>query len=131
MRNLVIVCLSQGLANLYEKTEQTDFKADLPQVYQKLIQLYERWAVFLYFIQTSYLLFTIPPLCSFLIWVWIVIRASSCVYSSDKTKCYEAIQKLSDIYHAQKNYLQVCISLGSPTVCVVCVCTINRTPIGL
>ncbi|XP_067087344.1 superkiller complex protein 3 [Osmerus mordax] len=58
----------QGLANLYEKTEQVDFKSELPQVYQKLIQLYE---------------------------------------SSDKTKCYEAIQKLSDIYHAQKNYLQV------------------------
>ncbi|XP_062310352.1 superkiller complex protein 3 [Osmerus eperlanus] len=58
----------QGLANLYEKTEQIDFKAELPQVYQKLVQLYE---------------------------------------SSDKTKCYEAIQKLSDIYHAQKNYLQV------------------------
>lgn len=31
----------QGLANLYEKIDQDDFKAELPTVYQKLIQLYE------------------------------------------------------------------------------------------
>ncbi|MFT7813636.1 tetratricopeptide repeat protein 37 isoform X1 [Arapaima gigas] len=31
----------QGLANLYEKNNQSDFKADLPQVYQKLVTLYE------------------------------------------------------------------------------------------
>lgn len=32
----------QGLANLYEKNRQTDFKSELPVVYQKLIALYER-----------------------------------------------------------------------------------------
>lgn len=32
----------QGLANLYEKTDQWDFKADLPNVYQKLVELYAR-----------------------------------------------------------------------------------------
>uniref|UniRef100_A0A8C7CF91 SKI3 subunit of superkiller complex n=1 Tax=Oncorhynchus kisutch TaxID=8019 RepID=A0A8C7CF91_ONCKI len=58
----------QGLANLYEKSDQTDFKAELPKVYQKLIELYE---------------------------------------SSDKTKCYEAIRKLADIFHMEKDYLQV------------------------
>ncbi|CAB1319387.1 unnamed protein product [Coregonus sp. 'balchen'] len=58
----------QGLANLYEKSDQTDFKAELPKVYQKLIELYE---------------------------------------SSDKTKCYEVIRKLADIYHTEKDYLQV------------------------
>ncbi|XP_051981305.1 tetratricopeptide repeat protein 37 [Xyrauchen texanus] len=31
----------QGLANLYEKSDQVDFKAELPKVYQKLITLYE------------------------------------------------------------------------------------------
>ncbi|TSM86011.1 Tetratricopeptide repeat protein 37 [Bagarius yarrelli] len=31
----------QGLANLYEKTDQADFKAELPKIYQKLITLYE------------------------------------------------------------------------------------------
>ncbi|XP_012671452.2 tetratricopeptide repeat protein 37 [Clupea harengus] len=31
----------QGLANLYEKNRQTDFKSELPVVYQKLIALYE------------------------------------------------------------------------------------------
>ncbi|XP_030628701.1 tetratricopeptide repeat protein 37 [Chanos chanos] len=31
----------QGLANLYEKSDQQDFKAELPSVYQKLITLYE------------------------------------------------------------------------------------------
>uniref|UniRef100_A0A3P8YLR4 Tetratricopeptide repeat domain 37 n=1 Tax=Esox lucius TaxID=8010 RepID=A0A3P8YLR4_ESOLU len=58
----------QGLANLYEKSDLTDYKAELPNVYQKLIELYE---------------------------------------SSDKTKCYEVIRKLSDIYHTKKDYLQV------------------------
>uniref|UniRef100_A0A8B9JV81 Tetratricopeptide repeat domain 37 n=1 Tax=Astyanax mexicanus TaxID=7994 RepID=A0A8B9JV81_ASTMX len=31
----------QGLANLYEKSDQEDFKAELPKIYQKLITLYE------------------------------------------------------------------------------------------
>uniref|UniRef100_A0A6Q2Y8Y9 Tetratricopeptide repeat domain 37 n=1 Tax=Esox lucius TaxID=8010 RepID=A0A6Q2Y8Y9_ESOLU len=31
----------QGLANLYEKSDLTDYKAELPNVYQKLIELYE------------------------------------------------------------------------------------------
>ncbi|XP_027001415.1 tetratricopeptide repeat protein 37 [Tachysurus fulvidraco] len=31
----------QGLANLYEKSDQADFKAELPKIYQKLIKLYE------------------------------------------------------------------------------------------
>uniref|UniRef100_A0A8C9VPV1 SKI3 subunit of superkiller complex n=1 Tax=Scleropages formosus TaxID=113540 RepID=A0A8C9VPV1_SCLFO len=31
----------QGLANLYEKNNQADFKAELPSVYQKLVTLYE------------------------------------------------------------------------------------------
>uniref|UniRef100_A0A8C7ZSN2 SKI3 subunit of superkiller complex n=1 Tax=Oryzias sinensis TaxID=183150 RepID=A0A8C7ZSN2_9TELE len=30
----------QGLANLYEKTDQWDFKVELPNVYQKLVELY-------------------------------------------------------------------------------------------
>ncbi|XP_008286814.1 tetratricopeptide repeat protein 37 [Stegastes partitus] len=30
----------QGLANLYEKTDQWDFKAELPNIYQKLVELY-------------------------------------------------------------------------------------------
>uniref|UniRef100_A0A8C4E3R1 SKI3 subunit of superkiller complex n=1 Tax=Dicentrarchus labrax TaxID=13489 RepID=A0A8C4E3R1_DICLA len=30
----------QGLANLYEKTDQWDFKVELPTVYQKLVELY-------------------------------------------------------------------------------------------
>ncbi|KAM6965620.1 superkiller complex protein 3 [Aplochiton taeniatus] len=30
----------QGLANLYEKTDQWDFKEELPDVYQKLVELY-------------------------------------------------------------------------------------------
>ncbi|KAM3611589.1 uncharacterized protein V6R79_020889 [Siganus canaliculatus] len=30
----------QGLANLYEKTDQWDFKEELPNVYQKLVELY-------------------------------------------------------------------------------------------
>ncbi|KAJ8006135.1 hypothetical protein DPEC_G00125100 [Dallia pectoralis] len=31
----------QGLANLYEKSDLADYKAELPKVYQKLIELYE------------------------------------------------------------------------------------------
>ncbi|KAI5613252.1 tetratricopeptide repeat protein 37 [Silurus asotus] len=31
----------QGLANLYEKIDQPDFKSELPKIYQKLITLYE------------------------------------------------------------------------------------------
>ncbi|KAM9446217.1 superkiller complex protein 3 [Clarias gariepinus] len=31
----------QGLTNLYEKSDQADFKAELPKIYQKLITLYE------------------------------------------------------------------------------------------
>uniref|UniRef100_A0A673CQX6 Tetratricopeptide repeat domain 37 n=1 Tax=Sphaeramia orbicularis TaxID=375764 RepID=A0A673CQX6_9TELE len=58
----------QGLANLYEKTDQWDFKAELPNVYQKLVDLYS---------------------------------------SSDKSKCYEMIKKLSDIYQSDKEYLKL------------------------
>ncbi|KAM9744682.1 tetratricopeptide repeat protein 37 [Menidia menidia] len=58
----------QGLANLYEKTDQWDFKVELPNVYQKLVDLYG---------------------------------------SSDKIKCYEVIQKLSDIYQSEKEYLKL------------------------
>ncbi|XP_042343628.1 tetratricopeptide repeat protein 37 isoform X2 [Plectropomus leopardus] len=58
----------QGLANLYEKTDQWDFKAELPNVYQKLVELYK---------------------------------------SSDKNKCYEMINKLSDIYQSEKEYLKL------------------------
>ena len=36
--------LFQGLANLYEKTDQWDFKTELPDVYQKLIELCARYA---------------------------------------------------------------------------------------
>ncbi|XP_070689878.1 tetratricopeptide repeat protein 37 [Pempheris klunzingeri] len=55
----------QGLANLYEKTDQWDFKVELPNIYEKLVELYA---------------------------------------SSDKTKCYEVIRKLSDIYQTDKEY---------------------------
>uniref|UniRef100_UPI0037E80CDA superkiller complex protein 3 n=1 Tax=Semicossyphus pulcher TaxID=241346 RepID=UPI0037E80CDA len=58
----------QGLANLYEKTDQWDFKLELPNIYQKLVELYA---------------------------------------SSDKTKCYEMIKKLSDIYQSDKEYLKL------------------------
>lgn len=58
----------QGLANLYEKTDQWDFKVELPNVYQKLVELYA---------------------------------------SSDKNKCYEVINKLSDIYDSDKEYLKL------------------------
>lgn len=58
----------QGLANLYEKTDQWDFKVELPNIYQKLIELYA---------------------------------------SSDKSKCYEVIKKLSDIYESDKENLKL------------------------
>lgn len=58
----------QGLANLYEKTDQWDFKAELPNIYQKLVELYA---------------------------------------SSDKNKCYEMINKLSEIYQSEKEYLKL------------------------
>ncbi|XP_041643550.1 tetratricopeptide repeat protein 37 [Cheilinus undulatus] len=58
----------QGLANLYEKTDQWDFKVELPNIYQKLVDLYA---------------------------------------SSDKTKCYEMIKKLSDIYQSDKEYVKL------------------------
>lgn len=32
----------KGLANLYEKSNQTDVKGDLADVYKKLLELYER-----------------------------------------------------------------------------------------
>ena len=35
----------QGLANLYEKSNQPDVQGDLGDVYQKLLELYERWSV--------------------------------------------------------------------------------------
>uniref|UniRef100_A0A8C5IAR0 Tetratricopeptide repeat domain 37 n=1 Tax=Gouania willdenowi TaxID=441366 RepID=A0A8C5IAR0_GOUWI len=58
----------QGLANLYEKVDQWDFKAELPNMYQKLIELYA---------------------------------------SSDKTKCYEMVKKLCDIYESDKENSKV------------------------
>ncbi|XP_074526833.1 superkiller complex protein 3 [Halichoeres trimaculatus] len=58
----------QGLANLYEKTDQWDFKVELPNIYQRLVELYA---------------------------------------SSDKTKCYEMIKKLSDIYQSDKEYVKL------------------------
>lgn len=42
MNHVNIVLLLQGLANLYEKTDQWDFKVELPNVYQKLVELYAR-----------------------------------------------------------------------------------------
>lgn len=58
----------QGLANLYDKTDQWDFKVELPNVYQKLVELYA---------------------------------------SSDKNKCYEVIDKLTEIYESDKEYLKL------------------------
>ncbi|XP_066567919.1 superkiller complex protein 3 [Amia ocellicauda] len=58
----------QGLANLYEKSNKMDFKADLQRVFQKLLTLYE---------------------------------------SSDKSKWYEVGRKLVEIYHKEKNHLEV------------------------
>ncbi|XP_005505066.2 superkiller complex protein 3 isoform X1 [Columba livia] len=58
----------QGLANLYEKPNQTDAKGDLADVYRKLLELYE---------------------------------------SADKQKWYDVCNKLVDLYHQEKNYLEV------------------------
>ncbi|NXG82688.1 TTC37 protein, partial [Stercorarius parasiticus] len=58
----------QGLANLYEKPNQTDVRGDLADVYQKLLQLYE---------------------------------------SGDKQKWYEVCNKLVELYHQEKKYLEV------------------------
>uniref|UniRef100_A0A3B3XJJ4 Tetratricopeptide repeat domain 37 n=1 Tax=Poecilia mexicana TaxID=48701 RepID=A0A3B3XJJ4_9TELE len=57
----------QGLANLYENTDQWDFKDELPNVYQKLVEL----------------------------------------YATDKTKSYDLIKKLSDIYQSDREYLKL------------------------
>uniref|UniRef100_A0A671Y1A5 SKI3 subunit of superkiller complex n=1 Tax=Sparus aurata TaxID=8175 RepID=A0A671Y1A5_SPAAU len=35
----------QGLSNLYEKTDQWDFQVELPNVYQKLVELYARYRI--------------------------------------------------------------------------------------
>uniref|UniRef100_A0A3B3W316 SKI3 subunit of superkiller complex n=1 Tax=Poecilia latipinna TaxID=48699 RepID=A0A3B3W316_9TELE len=61
----------QGLANLYENTDQWDFKDELPNVYQKLVELYAK---------------------------------------TDKTKSYDLIKKLSDIYQSDREYLKVCLA---------------------
>ncbi|XP_014844173.1 PREDICTED: tetratricopeptide repeat protein 37 [Poecilia mexicana] len=58
----------QGLANLYENTDQWDFKDELPNVYQKLVELYAK---------------------------------------TDKTKSYDLIKKLSDIYQSDREYLKL------------------------
>ncbi|NWX70431.1 TTC37 protein, partial [Alca torda] len=58
----------QGLANLYEKPNQTDVRGDLADVYQKLLQLYE---------------------------------------SGDKQKWYDVCNKLVELYHQEKKYLEV------------------------
>ncbi|NWU50846.1 TTC37 protein, partial [Dromas ardeola] len=58
----------QGLANLYEKPNQTDVRGDLAGVYQKLLQLYE---------------------------------------SGDKQKWYDVCNKLVELYHQEKKYLEV------------------------
>ncbi|KFO10173.1 Tetratricopeptide repeat protein 37 [Balearica regulorum gibbericeps] len=58
----------QGLANLYEKSSQTDVKGDLADVYQKLLQLYE---------------------------------------SGDKQKWCDVCNKLVELYHQEKKYLEV------------------------
>ncbi|XP_065717322.1 superkiller complex protein 3 isoform X2 [Patagioenas fasciata] len=58
----------QGLANLYEKPNQTDAKGDLADVYRKLLELYE---------------------------------------SADKQKWYDVCNKLVDLYHQEKKYLEV------------------------
>ncbi|XP_037981723.1 tetratricopeptide repeat protein 37 isoform X2 [Motacilla alba alba] len=58
----------QGLANLYEKPNQTDVKGDLAYVYQKLLELYE---------------------------------------SGDKQKWCEVCNKLVELYHQEKKYLEV------------------------
>ncbi|NWI14464.1 TTC37 protein, partial [Crypturellus soui] len=58
----------QGLANLYEKSNQTDVKGDLADVYQKLLDLYE---------------------------------------SGDKQKWCDVCNKLVELYHQEKKYLEV------------------------
>ncbi|XP_068033120.1 superkiller complex protein 3 [Anomalospiza imberbis] len=58
----------QGLANLYEKPNQTDVKGDLADVYQKLLELYE---------------------------------------SGDKQKWCDVCNKLVELYHQEKKYLEV------------------------
>ncbi|NXD86715.1 TTC37 protein, partial [Halcyon senegalensis] len=58
----------QGLANLYEKSNQTDVKGDLAEVYQKLLELYE---------------------------------------SGDKQKWCDVCNKLVELYHQEKKYLEV------------------------
>ncbi|NXD10853.1 TTC37 protein, partial [Nothocercus nigrocapillus] len=58
----------QGLANLYEKSKQTDVKGDLADVYQKLLELYE---------------------------------------SCDKQKWCDVCNKLVELYHQEKKYLEV------------------------
>lgn len=35
----------KGLSNLYEKTDQWDFQVELPNVYQKLVELYARYRI--------------------------------------------------------------------------------------
>ncbi|XP_014739044.1 PREDICTED: tetratricopeptide repeat protein 37 [Sturnus vulgaris] len=58
----------QGLANLYEKPNQTDVKGDLADVYLKLLELYE---------------------------------------SGDKQKWCDVCNKLVELYHQEKKYLEV------------------------
>ncbi|KAM9367468.1 superkiller complex protein 3 [Phaethornis superciliosus] len=58
----------QGLANMYEKSKQTDTKGDLADVYQKLLELNE---------------------------------------SGDKQKWYDVCNKLVELYHQEKKYLEV------------------------
>uniref|UniRef100_A0A493SWL7 SKI3 subunit of superkiller complex n=1 Tax=Anas platyrhynchos platyrhynchos TaxID=8840 RepID=A0A493SWL7_ANAPP len=58
----------QGLANLYEKSNQTDVKGDLADVYKKLLELYE---------------------------------------SGDKQKWCNVCNKLVELYHQEKKYLEV------------------------
>ncbi|XP_021397206.2 superkiller complex protein 3 isoform X2 [Lonchura striata] len=58
----------QGLANLYEKPNQTDVRGDLVDVYQKLLELYE---------------------------------------SGDKQKWCDVCNKLVELYHQEKKYLEV------------------------
>ncbi|NXA31997.1 TTC37 protein, partial [Eudromia elegans] len=58
----------QGLANLYEKSNQMDVKGDLADVYQKLMELYE---------------------------------------SGDKQKWCDVCNKLVELYHQEKKYLEV------------------------
>ncbi|XP_062455877.1 superkiller complex protein 3 [Rhea pennata] len=63
----------QGLANLYEKSNQTDVKGDLADVYQKLLELYE---------------------------------------SGDKQKWCDVCNKLVELYHQDKKYLEAARTLN-------------------